>query len=294
MSAKYAFIAGEEGNYPIYKMCVWAKVSRAGFYEWRDRAPSATAVRRERLAALVKFAFEHSDGTSGYRRIHAQLRRWGHYFDDETIRSVMRELGLVACQPRPFRPITTIAGDASAVPDLVRRDFTATAPGRKLVGDITYIPTWEGWLYLATVLDCFSKKVVGYAMADHMRTSLVTQALQMAANNVGFTAGETIFHSDRGCQYLSAEFAGFAGSLGVRRSVGRTGVCYDNAWAESFNGTLKNERVNRTSYPTREHARIDITRYIELRYNQIRLHSALGYMTPNEVECEWFEKRRAA
>ena len=196
MSAKYAFIAGEEGNYPIYKMCVWAKVSRAGFYEWRDRAPSATAVRRERLAALVKFAFEHSDGTSGYRRIHAQLRRWGHYYDDETIRSVMRELGLVACQPRPFRPITTIAGDASAVPDLVRRDFTATAPGRKLVGDITYIPTWEGWLYLATVLDCFSKKVVGYAMADHMRTSLVTQALQMAANNVGFTAGETIFHSD--------------------------------------------------------------------------------------------------
>jgi len=228
VSAKYAFIAGEEGNYPIYKMCVWAKVSRAGFYEWRDRAPSATAVRRERLAALVKFAFEHSDGTSGYRRIHAQLRRWGHYYDDETIRSVMRELGLVACQPRPFRPITTIAGDASAVPDLVRRDFTATAPGRKLVGDITYIPTWEGWLYLATVLDCFSKKVVGYAMADHMRTSLVTQALQMAANNVDFTAGETIFHSDRGCQYLSAEFAGFADSLGVRRSVGRTGVCYDN------------------------------------------------------------------
>ena len=158
----------------------------------------------------------------------------------------------------------------------------------------TYIPTWEGWLYLATVLDCFSKKVVGYAMADHMRTSLVTQALQMAANNVGFTVGETIFHSDRGCQYLSAEFAGFAGSLGVRRSVGRTGVCYDNAWAESFNGTLKNERVNRTSYPTREHARIDIARYIELRYNQIRLHSALGYMTPNEVECEWFENRRAA
>jgi len=249
VSAKYAFIAGEEGNYPIYKMCVWAKVSRAGFYEWRNRAPSATAVRRERLAALVKFAFEHSDGTSGYRRIHAQLRRWGHYYDDETIRSVMRELGLVACQPRPFRPITTIAGDASAVPDLVRRDFTATAPGCKLVGDITYIPTWEGWLYLATVLDCFSKKVVGYAMADHMR---------------------------------------------VRRSVGRTGVCYDNAWAESFNGTLKNERVNRTSYPTREHARIDITRYIELRYNQIRLHSALGYMTPNEVECEWFENHRAA
>jgi transposase InsO family protein len=206
----------------------------------------------------------------------------------------MRELGLVACQPRPFRPVTTIAGDAAALPDLVRRDFTATAPGCKLVGDITYIPTWEGWLYLATVLDCFSKKVVGYAMAGHMRTSLVTEALQMAGNNVGFTAGDTIFHSDRGCQYMSAEFAAVAEGLGVRRSVGRTGVCYDNAWAESFNGTLKNERVHRTSYPTREHARIDITRYIELRYNQIRLHSALGYMTPNEVELAWFEKHHVA
>jgi putative transposase len=138
VSVKFAFIAGEEGNYPIYKMCGWAKVSRSGFYEWRDRAPSATAVRRGELAALVQFAFKHSDGTSGYRRIHAQLRRWGHYFDDETIRSVMRELGLVACQPRPFRPVTTIAGDAAALPDLVRRDFTATAPGCKLVGDITY------------------------------------------------------------------------------------------------------------------------------------------------------------
>ncbi len=294
MSVKFAFIAGEEGNYPIYRMCRWARVSRSGFYEWRDRAPSATAARRSELAALVQFAFEHSDGTSGYRRIHAQLRRWGHFFDDETIRSMMRELGLVACQPRPFRPVTTIAGDASALPDLVRRDFTATAPGCKLVGDITYIPTWEGWLYLATVLDCFSKKVVGYAMAGHMRTSLVSEALQMAANNVGFTAGETIFHSDRGCQYMSAEFAVVSAGLGVRRSVGRTGVCYDNAWAESFNGTLKNERVHRTSYPTREHARIDITRYIELRYNQIRLHSALGYMTPNEVELAWFEKHEAA
>ncbi len=294
MSVKYAFIAGEEGSYPIIKMCQWAKVSRSGFYEWRDREPSATELRRRELGALVEFAFEHSDGTSGYRRIHAQLARWGHYFDDETIRSVMREKGLVACQPRPFRPVTTIAGDASSVPDLVRRDFTATAPGCKLVGDITYIPTWQGWLYLATVLDCFSKKVVGYAMADHLRTSLVTEALQMAANNVRFTFGDTIFHSDRGCQYMSAEFAAVAAVLGVRRSVGRTGVCYDNAWAESFNGTLKNERVYRTSYPTREHARIDITSYIELRYNLIRLHSALGYMTPNEVEFEWFRANEAA
>jgi transposase InsO family protein len=294
VNAKYAFIAGEEGNYPVVKMCTWAGVSRSGYYEWRDRAPSATELRRRVLHAHVRFAFEHSDGTSGYRRIHAQLRRWGHHYDDETVRRAMRELSLVACQPRPYRPTTTIRGRDLGLPDLVCRDFTASAPGRKLVGDITYIRTWQGWLYLATVLDCFSKKVVGYAMADHMRVELVADALSMAARNIAFVAGDTIFHSDRGAQYLSAEFASLCASLGVRQSVGRTGSCYDNAWAESFNGTLKNERVHRTQYPTREHARIDIIRYIELRYNQIRLHSALGYRTPNEVELEWQEQHLAA
>lgn len=294
MSEKYAFIHHEEGNYPVYKMCTWAKVSRSGYYDWLDREPSATAQRRERLAALVRFSFGHSDGTYGYRRVHADLARRGHPADPETIRSIMREQGLVPCQPRPFRPTTTISGDTASTPDLVGRDFTADAPGCKLVGDITYIPTWEGWLYLATVLDCFSKKVVGYAMAEHLRTELVTEALHMAATNLDIIPGVSLFHSDRGCQYTSEEFAQFADGLGIRRSLGRTGICYDNAWAESFNGTLKVERVNRTVYPTREHARVDITRYIELRYNQIRLHSALGYCTPNEVENSWHEQNRAA
>ena len=294
MTVKYAFIASEEGNHSIVNMCRWAKVSRSGYYAWRDRAPSATAQRREILEAEIRFCFTHSDGTYGYRRVHAQLRRWGTAVDPDTVRKIMRELGLVACQPRPFRPVTTIAGDAAQLPDLVARDFTAAAPATKLVGDITYIRTWEGWLYLATVLDCFSKKVIGYAMADHMRTELVTDALRMAAANLEFTLGATIFHSDRGSQYLSTEFAAAARELGVLRSVGRTGICYDNAWAESFNGTLKNERVHRTQYPTREHARRDITAYIELRYNQIRLHSAIGYRTPNEVESEWIEQSKAA
>lgn len=294
MSAKYAFIRGEEGNYPIAKMCAWSKVSRSGYYEWRGRAPSATAVRREKLAAVARFLFEAADGTYGYRRLHADMARRGYHADPETVRSIMRELGLVACQPRPLRPVTTIAGDVASTPDLVNRDFTATAPATKLVGDITYISTWEGWLYLATVLDCFSRKVVGYAMADHMRTSLCTDALRMAAANVRFRPGVTLFHSDRGAQYTSQEFADAADALGLRRSLGRTGICYDNAWAESFNGTLKVERVNRTQYPTREQARIDITRYIELRYNQVRLHSSLGYMTPNEVEQEWYQQHTAA
>ncbi|MCX4099241.1 IS3 family transposase [Nocardia sp. alder85J] len=294
VTVKYAFIASEEGSHPVVSMCRWVKVSRSGYYSWRNRESSATAQRREILAAEIRFCFEHSDGTYGYRRIHAQLARRGTVVDPETVRTIMRELGLVACQPRPWRPVTTVAGDAGDLPDLVRRDFTADAPATKLVGDITYIRTWEGWLYLATVLDCFSKKVIGYAMADHMRTELVADALRMAACNLPFRPGETIFHSDRGAQYLSAEFSGVAAELGVQRSVGRTGICYDNAWAESFNGTLKNERVNRTEYPTREHARRDITSYIELRYNQIRLHSGIDYRTPNEVESEWFDRSKAA
>jgi putative transposase len=294
VNVKYAFICGEEANYPIEKMCRWAKVSRSGFYEWRSRGPSSTALRRRRLEALVAFSFEASDGTYGYRRIHADLARRGVFADDETIRQVMRDLGLVACQPRPWRPTTTVAGDAADTPDLVRRDFTADAPATKLVSDITYVATWEGWLYLATVLDCHTKKVVGYAMADHLRTSLVTDAVRMAAANVSIQAGVTIFHSDRGCQYTSQEFAEFTDGLGLLRSLGRTGTCYDNAWAESFNGTIKIERIHRTAYPTREHARIDITSYIELRYNQKRLHSALGYITPNEVEKAWHANNPAA
>jgi len=294
VSARYAFIASEEGNHSVVSMCRWSKVSRSGYYAWRDRPPSATARRRETLTAQIRWCFEYSDGTYGYRRVHAQLGRWGTVVDSETVRVIMRELGLVACQPRPWRPVTTIAGDAADLPDLVGRDFTADAPARTLVGDITYIRTWEGWLYLATVLDCFSKKVVGYAMAEHMRTELVADALRMAARDLSFRRGETIFHSDRGCQYLSSEFAAVAEELGVRRSVGRTGVCYDNAWAESFNGTLKNECVHRTEYPTREHARRDIIGYIELRYNQIRIHSGIDYRTPNEVESEWFDRNKAA
>lgn len=294
MTVKYTFIASEEGNYPIVNMCDWADVSRSGFYDWSTRTPSATALARAELVVLVRYSFDRSDGTYGYRRVHADLLRWGHRVDDETVRLIMRAEGLQACQPRPFRPVTTIAGDAGDTPDLLERDFTATEPGTKLVGDITYIPTWEGWVYLATVLDCFSKKVLGYAMAGHMRTELITDALDMAARNGHIRKDVTIFHSDRGSQYTSQEFADYTKRLGITRSVGRTGVCWDNAWAESFNGTLKNERVNRTVYPTREHARFDVSRYIQLRYNQIRLHSALGYQTPNEVESAWIEQNKAA
>lgn len=294
MSVKYALICSEEGNYPVASMCRWAKVSRSGYYDWRDRPTSARARRREELAALVEYSFTASDGTYGYRRVHAELARWGYTVNDETVRSIMGELQLASCQPRPYRPVTTVASNAGDTPDLVCQDFTADAPGHKLVGDITYIPTWEGFLYLATVLDCATRKVVGYAMADHLRTELVTSALAMAARGGYIHRGKTIMHTDRGCQYTSHEYHDYTDRLGIRRSVGRTGNCYDNAWAESFNATLKVERTNRTEYPTRNAALFDITRYIELRYNTRRIHSALGYRTPSEVEKAYYATNPAA
>jgi transposase InsO family protein len=293
VSAKYEFIDAEKASYPVLKMCTWLGVSRSGFYEWATRPESATARWRQELALLIIKAFEDSDSTYGHRRVHAQLARWGVTASLELVRALMRALDLRACQPRPWRPVTTVAGDAAAVPDLVRRDFTAPAPGRKLIGDITYLRTWEGFLYLATVIDCHTKECVGYAMADHLRTELVTDALDMAARN-GRLTPDAIFHSDRGTQYMSQAFADHTARLGIRRSVGRTGVCWDNAAAESFNAAVKVERAHRTAYPTREHARKDIARYIEFRYNTRRLHSALGYRTPREAYNDYIETHSAA
>jgi putative transposase len=293
MSGKFELIDAQKADFPIVKMCEWAEVSTSGYYEWRDRPVSATAIRREHLTKLIAAIFTQSDETYGYRRIHAQLARQGEQVSPEHVRELMRELDLVACQPRPWRPTTTVPGDPGPIPDLVNRDFTADAPGQKMVGDITYIPTWEGWVYLATVIDCYTKACVGYAMADHLRTELVIDALTMAARNYPLVEG-AIFHSDRGTQYTSASFATATDLLDIRRSVGATGVCFDNALAESFNATVKVERVNRTVYPTREHARTDVARYIEFRYNTQRLHSALGYQTPQEVYEEYLNRQSAA
>ncbi len=293
MSSKYEFIDGEKAHYPIVRMCAWSDVSTSGYYEWRGRPASATAERREQLKAKIIQVFEASDGTYGYRRVHAELARAGVVCGDELVRALMRDLGLVPCQPRPWRPLTTVPGEVGATPDLVGRDFTAEAPGTKLVGDITYIPTWQGWVYLATVIDCHTKACVGWAMAEHMRTSLVISALEMAAANYALTEG-VIFHSDRGAQYMSGAFAEYTATRGIRRSVGRTGVCFDNALAESFNAAVKVERVNRTQYPTRERAITDVARYIEFRYNTRRLHSALGYRTPQEAYNDYINKAAAA
>lgn len=281
-----------EYAYPVEFMCARLGVSRSGYYDWRGRPESATAARRGELKLLITKAFEESNGTYGHRRIRAQLLRWGVATGLELVRQLMRELHLEPCQPRPRRWSLTRAA-SGPVPDLVGRDFTAAAPGEKLVGDITYIATGEGWLYLATVIDCCTKEVIGYAMDDHYQTPLISQAVRSAARNRRL-AQDAIFHSDRGSNYMSVEYAGVLQALGLRRSAGRTGICFDNAMAESFFGALKNERVSRVSYATRADARRDIIRYIEFWYNRKRLHSAVGYRPPREVHAEFEELRLAA
>ena len=279
---------------PLTKMCAWLEVSTSGFYHWLSRPTSATAARREALTAKVLAFFAASDGTYGYRRIHADLDDEDTECSPELVRQIMREQGLVACQPRPFR-VTTGADAAAAanMPDLMERDFAADRPGIKFVGDITYIHTWQGFVYLATVIDCYSKKVVGWSVADHMRTELVETALQNAAATTVIEP-LAIFHSDRGSVYTSADYRGLVRQLGMRSSMGRTGVCWDNAMAESFFSSLKNERVHRTVYASKSQARRDVIGYIEGFYNTRRRHSALGYKTPSDVHYGFIQAATAA
>jgi transposase InsO family protein len=300
---KYAFITAEYATTKaagvadapsIEHMCAWVGVSKSGYFEWKDRPPSAATRRRAMLMAKIRAIFAASDETYGYRRMHAELARAGVAASLELVRRLMRRLGLVPCQVRRPRSLTVqAADDVAAVPDLVRRDFTAARPYMKLIGDITEVKTWEGKLYLATVIDCFNKEVIGYAMADNFRTELVTAAIRMAAANHPL-APECIFHSDRGSNYTSWGYGEVLRELNLRQSLGRTGICFDNAAAESFFATLKKERVHRTVYPNRKRAMRDIARYIELFYNQSRLHTANGYRPPREARTVYLRLQEAA
>ena len=289
--SRYEFIDSQRSDpvskNPVYKMCTWLTVSTSGFYLWLARPQSATAACRGALTTRVRHFFEAPDGTYGYRRIHADLADEDTECSPDLVRQIMGDQGLVACQPRPFRVTTqSDAQAAAAMPDLVTRDFTADCPGIKFVGDITYIHTWQGFIYLATVIDCYSKKVVGWSIADHMRTELVADALKNAAATTVIQP-QAIFHSDRGSVYTSADYRQLITDLGMRSSMGRTGVCWDNAMAESFFSALKNERVYRTVYATKAQARRDVIAYIKGFYNSRRRHSALGYKLPNEVHYSY-------
>ncbi|GAA1779910.1 hypothetical protein GCM10009681_57460 [Luedemannella helvata] len=290
-----AVIDAEKANYPIMWMCRLLGVPRSSFYAWRARVASETATqaRRRILAAHVRRVFAAGRGAYGCRRVAAQLNREGHACSVGLAADLMRELGLRACQPRAYRR-TTIPGRAPVTsPDLIGRDFTATEPGTRLVGDITYLKTGEGWLYLATVIDLATRMVIGWQTAEHMRTSLVVDALAMAVTHGRVRPG-AVFHTDRGAQYTSAEFTRFAASKRIRTSLGRTGVCWDNAAAESFFAALKNEMYHRQAFPTRVRARFAVAEYIEVFYNRQRLHSTLGYRTPAEALTDYQQRQLAA
>jgi putative transposase len=286
-------IDAEKATYKVAWMCRLLRVPRSSFYAWRNKAETATAARRRELAVLVQAAFEAGRGAYGCRRVAAQLNRDGHPCSVGLAAGLMRELGLRACQPRACKR-TTVPGEQPVTsPDLAGRDFTAATPRTRLVGDITYLRTGEGWLYLATVTGLATKMVTGWQLADHMRTSLVTDALDMAITHGRVQPG-AVFHSDRGAQYTSAGFARFCQAHDVRTSVGKTGVCWDNAAAESFFGALKNEMYYRQSFPTRARARFAVADYIEVFYNRQRLHSALGYRTPAEALTDYQNAATAA
>jgi putative transposase len=300
VTEKFEFIdaeraaAGQAVELPtVSGMCALLEVSKSGYYEWRHRPESVTQRRRELLADKIAALFQAFNATYGYRRIHAELLRAGERVGPELVRKLMREMGLITVQPGPFRTTTEPDPSSPDTVDLVKRHFTAQRPGTKVVGDITYIRTWQGWLYLAVLTDCATREVIGYAMAEHMRTELVCDAVAMAMRN-GRLDADCIMHSDRGTQYTSTEYREKLVELGLRHSVGRTGQCWDNALAESFFASLKNERVHHMVYPTRKAAKEDIARYIELFYNHRRIHSALGYRTPHEVRTEYLNSQLAA
>jgi putative transposase len=281
----YAAIAdwANEGEYSIAFMCDQLDVARSGYYRWR----AAGASQRDRTdAELVEQIHQiHSelDGHPGVRRVWAELVVRGWRVARKRVWRLMRAAGLRGRHPRARRR-TTIAGQRPVdAPDLIGQDFTATAPNTRWCGDITYVNTVDGWAYVATVIDLYSRAVVGYAVADHLRTSLVTDALATAIVTRRPPAG-VIFHSDRGCQYTSKEFADFCTNNGVRRSMGRRATCFDNAVSESFFATYKKELIHTRPWHNHAELRQHTFLWIEGYYNRRRRHSTLNYLTPTEYE----------
>jgi transposase InsO family protein len=280
----YPFIEAEKAcRRNVKRACALLKVSRAAFYQHLS-GPSRRDHEDAELTERVRAVHEESKGRYGAPRVHAVLRREGRRHGRKRVARLMREAGIEG-RAAKRRKKTTIADPAAvARADAIRRDFTAEAAkiNTRWCGDITYIPTWEGWLFLATVIDIASRRVVGFAMADHLRTELVADALAnaVAARN---PAPGVIFHSDRGCQYTSAAFAGLASDCQVTLSLGRTGQCWDNALAESFFASIKGELLDLRAWPARRAASRAIVEYVGW-FNGTRLHSTLGYLSPAEFE----------
>lgn len=272
-------------NQAVYKvatLCRVLGVTTSGYHAWRSRPPSAHARDDALLTTQIRASHARSRSTYGCPRIHADLAATGWKVSRKRVGRLMRESGLRGASRRRWATTTTRHPDARPAPDLVERRFVADAPDRLWVADITYIPTWVGFLYLAVVLDAYSRRIVGWSMANHLRTELVLDALEMALGQRRPT--DVIHHSDQGTQYTSIAFGMRCRAAGVRPSMGSVGDCFDNAMCESFFATLECELLERHRFPTHAEARMAVFEFIEGWYNTHRRHSSLGYLSPINFE----------
>lgn len=282
---KFAAIAdwADSKEYPVLFMCRELGVSRSGYYNWRTAKPSQRAKDDTTLIAIMKKIYADARGNPGVRRMRAGLAALGHCLSHKRVWRLMKVAGLRGRHPKAWKR-TTIGGDKPVpAPDLIGRAFFADKPNQKWCGDITYVKTWDGWAYVATVIDLNSRKLIGWAIADHMRTELVTAALDMAIARRNPPAG-VIFHSDRGAQYTSSDFAQYCKKNNIRRSLGRTGICYDNAVSESTFASYKKELIHTRPWPTIADLKRETDDWIDNYFNTKRRHSYLGYLTPVEFE----------
>src|SRR5512144_2017096 len=283
---RFRFIEDHRDTWPVRVLCEALEVSASGYYAWRGRPESARSAANRALLTDIRRVHEQHRGRYGAPRIHAALRAEGRPLSRGRIERLMRRHGIRAMTHRRFRVVTTSSKHNLPIADnLLAQSFLATRPNQIWLADISYIPTNEGWLYLAVVLDLFSRKVVGWAMRDHLRQQLVIAALTMAIQRQRPARG-LLHHSDRGSQYAGSDYRVVLDANGMIPSMSRTGNCWDNAPMESWFHPLKTELVHHTAYATREAAKRDLFAYIEAYYNRQRLHSALGYLTPEQAELQ--------
>jgi len=282
---KYAWITAHHDSYPVKMMCELLEVSTSGYYDSLKPTPSARAQRRAQIAAAAEAAYRDSHCIYGYRKVHDDLEERKIDCCRETVRRVLREKGLCSRTKRKFVVTTDSRHDQPVAANLLDRDFQATAPNQKWSADITYIPTRKGWLYLAVVMDLFSRRIVGWATAASLHTTLVLDALDMALRRRAPAAG-LMHHSDRGCQYAANDFQQLLADHRITCSMSRKGNCWDNAPTESFFGKLKTEWVHGVDYDDHDEANRHLFEYIEVFYNRKRKHATLGYQSPAAFEAQ--------
>lgn len=288
--SRYRLMDAQRASFPVGLMARLLGVSRSGFYDWARRAPADDPWAG--LRSEVERAWLASKGRFGARSVRAAQPPESEGATLYRVRKLMRELGIRGIHPNASKRTTVPDPGAPARPDLIRRDFSSPVPTVRLVGDITYLKTAEGWLYLATVIDLCTRMVVGWALSERMVAGMCVDALRMAKSR-GYVAEGAIFHSDRGSQYTSRLLADWARANDVRLSAGRTGSCHDNAVAESFFASLKNEMYSLRDWPTRDEARHAVVGYVEGYYNRARPHSTIGYRIPAEEMEAFFERTRS-